>query len=44
MYEYKLDGLHLGRTGTDFLGGVFAWAVGEGLNKYAREMGTDVKS
>ena len=29
---YKLDGLHLGRTGTDVLGGVFARAVGEGLN------------
>ena len=29
---YKSDGLHLGGTGTNVLGGVFASAVGEGLN------------
>uniref|UniRef100_UPI00398E4FFB uncharacterized protein n=1 Tax=Pristiophorus japonicus TaxID=55135 RepID=UPI00398E4FFB len=30
--QYKLDGLHLGRTGTNVRGGVFASAVGEELN------------
>uniref|UniRef100_UPI00398EB7F6 uncharacterized protein n=1 Tax=Pristiophorus japonicus TaxID=55135 RepID=UPI00398EB7F6 len=30
--QYKPDGLHLGRTGTNVLGGVFASAVGEDLN------------
>eukprot|EP00061_Rhincodon_typus_P012892 g38926.t1 len=36
---YKLDRLHLGRTGTDVLGSVFTGPAGEGLNEYAKGLG-----